>query len=187
MSAIRIAMALAVAGVALVACGEAPTPTATPLPTPAAGLPSQNTVPTATATPTPTPTPSPTPTPIPTSDTHRAAVSFGEDTPIGDAELLALLVKHNAKGRWAHTEVLEYRGSSQAAEPTDPHTFVSTIREEMVNSFSPVLKDDGVTSEARRLANEYTLNDLRTSTSARADAADFVRWSNAIAQARLCE
>ena len=168
MSAIRIALAFAVA-LALVACGDASTPTATLMPTP---------------TSTATPTPSPTPTPIPTSDTHRAAVSFGEGTPIGDAELLALLVKHNLKGRWAHTEVHEYSGSSQAAEPTDPRAFVSTIREEMVNSFSPVLKDDGVTSEARRLANEYTPNDLRTSDDARADAVDFIRWSNAIAQAR---
>ena len=150
MTALRIALALVVAGVALAACGEAPTPT-------------------------PTPTPSPTPTPIPTSDTHRAAVSFGEGTPIGDAELLALLVKHNAKGLWAHIEVYEYRGSSRPFEETEPETFVSTIREELKRSFSPASIDHGRILDARNLTNQYNSQELAVDAVARAKAKEFLR------------
>lgn len=66
LSAVRIALALAVVGVALVACGAMSTPTATPMPAPSPAA-----TPTATATPasisTSMPTPAPTPTLIPTS------------------------------------------------------------------------------------------------------------------------
>ena len=146
------------------------------LPTPAITVAVQN--------PTPTPTATATPTPTPSADTHRAAVSFGENTPISDADLLALLVKHNVKGLWAHTEVYEYSGSSQAGEPTDPQTFVSTIREEMVQSFSPALIEYSRTLTARSMADEYTAHDLATSEGPRAKLTEFLRSSAAAARAQ---
>ena len=72
MTTLRLALALAIVGIALAACGEAsPTsrPTATPMPTPTA-TPSPTlapaATPTASAIPTPTPTEAPTPTATPT-------------------------------------------------------------------------------------------------------------------------
>ena len=65
-----IAIALAVA-LALVACGVE-------LPTVSHAVPGE------------TSAPDPTPTPVPSGDTHRAAVSFGESTPINDADLLSV-------------------------------------------------------------------------------------------------
>ena len=161
---IKVVILLISVAVGFSACGAG-------LPTPEADLPPQNTVPTATAT----PTPSPTPPPIPTSDTHRAAVSFGEGTPIGDAELLALLVKHNVKGLWAHIEVYEYRGSSRPFEATEPETFVSTIREELKRSFSPASIDHGRILDARNLANQYNSQELAVDAVARAKAKEFLR------------
>ena len=145
-------------------------------PTPAVDVAVQN--------PTPTPTATATPTPTPSVDTHRAAVSFGENTPINDADLLALLVKHNVKGLWAHTEVYEYSGSSQAAEPTDPQTFVSTIREEIIGSFAPALTDYSITMHARALSEEHSLQDLATSEKAKAELTELVRFNLATARAQ---
>ena len=159
-----IAIALAVA-LALVGCGSA-LPTVSP------------------AAPGETSAPAPTPTPVPSVDTHRAAVSFGESTPINDADLLTLLVKHNVKGLWAHTEAYEYSGSSQASEPTDPQTFVSTIREEMIQSFSPALIEHSRTLTARSMANEYTAQDLTTHGGPRAKLTEFLRSSAAATRAQ---
>lgn len=148
------------------------------LPTPVADLPAQH------ATPTPTATPTATPTLTPTGDTHRAAVSFGEDTPINDADLLALLVKHNVKGLWAHVEVYEYRGSSSPFEATDPETFVSTIREELMRSFDPPSIDHGRILRARDMADRYSAQFFAVDEASRARAKEFLRSYAAATQAQ---
>ncbi len=155
------------AAFAFVACGVG-------LPTSVPDLPMQNAA----------PTPTPTITPTPTGDTHRAAISFGEDTPISDTDLLALLVKHNVKGRWAHIEVYEYSGQSVPSDATDPVTFVTTIREEVTKGYAPALTDHPTTAHARWLAEKYSRQDLRTSERARAEVAELIRSDKALTQAQ---
>ena len=153
-----IATLAAIASLAFVACGVG-------LPTPAADLPVQEAMPTATLTPTPTPAPEA------DAATHWAMVHFGAI--VSDAHVQTLLDRHGAMPFKAYTVVGEFAGSSSSSGPVAPSVFVTTVRSNMANGFTPDV-GDGMTMRSRSFLSENTADAITSDPGVRQDAASLL-------------